>query len=307
MNTNEPYITDADKAHYRSFAMHHLPSVGREPVTEVWHYTTAQGLIAILNDGKMYSTQISCLNDSLEQRYFGDLVHAGVKKLITTNNEQAVGILLQAADNLLSNRDFAALGHFVICFSEVEDDLGQWRGYGGGQCGYAIGFDYLKLFSALPSIRADALLAPMNYDLARQTFVVDDLLRNAQLFFTAGLSGRDVQRWANEFLAAFSGEMDIFACITKHPAFAAEKERRIITRLNNGETNLLEFRQKQTLLARHLPIDLRVSAGLLPITRICVGPGPAQRVSQVSVGDLLIKAGYSDIPVTLSTVPFRIP
>jgi hypothetical protein len=307
MNTNEPYITDADKAQYRSFALHHLPSIGRNPVSEIWHYTTAHGLIAILTSGSMYSTQISCLNDSLEQRYFGDLVHAGVKKLIATNNDQSVGVLLQTADTILSNRDFAALGHFVTCFSEIEDDLGQWRGYGGGQCGYAIGFDYSKLCSALPGVRTDALLAPMNYDPGRQTFVVDDLLKNAQLFFTAGLPGRDVQRWANEFLEAFSTEMDIFACMTKHPAFAAENERRIITRLSQNETNRLEFRQKQTLLARHLPIDLRGSDGLLPITRICVGPGPAQRVSQVSVGDLLIKAGYSNIQVTLSSVPFRIP
>jgi hypothetical protein len=307
MNTDEPYITDADKAQYRSFAMHHLPSLGRAPVNEVWHYTTAQGLISILTDGKLYSTQISCLNDSLEQKYFGDLVHAGVKKLIISNSDSSVNVLLQAADGVLSSRDFSALGHFVTCFSEVEDDLGQWRGYGGGQCGYAISFDYSRLITALLVARPDSLMAPMNYDLARQHFVVDDLLKNAQTFFAAGLSGRDAQRWANEFLAAFSDEMDIFACVTKHPAFEAERERRIITRLGQGETNRLEFRQKQTLLARHLPIDLRGGDGLLPITRICVGPGPAQRVSQVSVGDLLIKTGYSNIPVTLSSVPFRIP
>ena len=189
----------------------------------------------------------------------------------------SISILLQNADAALSSRDFAAFGHFVICFSEVEDDLGQWRGYGGGQCGYAIGFDYSKLYSALPNIRADALLTPMNYDPVRQTFIVDDLLKNAEKFFMAGLSGKDAQRWASEFLEAFSLELDIFACITKHPAFAAEHERRIILRLNPNETNRLEFRQKQTLLARHLPIDLRGSDGLLPITRICVGPGPAQR------------------------------
>ena len=40
-----------------------------------------------------------------------------------------------------TSRDFAGEGHFVTCFSEVEDDLSQWRGYGGGECGYALGFD----------------------------------------------------------------------------------------------------------------------------------------------------------------------
>jgi len=309
MNANESYITDADKARFRDFALHHLPSIGRAPVNEIWHYTTAQGLIAILTGGKVYSTQISCLNDSLEQRYFGDLIHAGVKRLIASNQDSSVSILLQVADAALSSRDFAALGHFVICFSEVEDDLGQWRGYGsGGQCGYAIGFDYSKLYAELPNTRPDTLLTPMNYDPVRQSFIVDDLLKNALNYFLAGLPGKDAQRWASEFLEAFSMELDIFACITKHPAFAAEHERRIIARLKPNETTHLEFSQKQTLLARHLPIDLRGKDGLLPITRICVGPGPAQRVSQVSVGDLLIKAGYpSEVPVRLSAVPFRVP
>jgi hypothetical protein len=243
----------------------------------------------------------------LEQRYFGDLVHASVRKLIALNKDPDLAVLLQTADVALSYRDFSSAWHFVTCFSDIEDDLGQWRGYGGGQCGYAIGFDPERLLKALNQNRPGSLFLPMNYDLARQQFLVDDVLRNAQIYFASGVSKHpDLQRWAAEFLAAFSWEMDIFACMTKHPSFASETERRILTAFAVGETGQLEFRQKQTLLARHLPLDLR-NDGRLPITRICIGPGPAQRVSQVSVGDLLIKTGYVGIPVTLSSVPFRIP
>src|SRR5437660_12575265 len=57
-----------------------------------------------------------------------------------------------------------------------------------------------------------------------------------------------VQRWAREFVTLFATELDIFACVIKHPKFSIEAERRITTLLRAGEHGLLEFRQKRTLL-----------------------------------------------------------
>jgi hypothetical protein len=303
-----PYITEADKLEYQKFVKHHIPGFARPSSKEIWHYTNADSLIAILSTGKIFSTQVSCLNDSLEQRYFGDLVHAGVRTLIASNQNPVLQVMLRAADLALSVRDFSSAWHFVACFSEVEDDLGQWRGYGGGQCGYAIGFDFDALVKTVELRRPGSLVLPMCYDTAKHQFLVDDVLKNAETYFLAGAQKfKDTERWANEFLAAFSWELDIYACMIKHPKFASENERRIVTGFRVGEAPLLEFRQKRTLLARHLPIDLRSETNLLPITRVYVGPGPAQRVSQVSVGDLLIKCGYKGIPVNISSVPYRVP
>ena len=176
--------------------------------------------------------------------------------------------------------------------------------------GYAIGFDFDALLKAVELRRHGSLVLPMCYDTARHKFLVDDVLRNAELYFLAGATKfSDIERWANEFLAAFSWELDIYACMIKHPKFHRESERRIVTGFREDDISKLEFRQKQTLLARHLPIDLTLATGLLPITRVYVGPGSAtaQRVSQVSVGDLLIKCGYRGILVEKSSVPYRIP
>jgi hypothetical protein len=71
----------------------------------------------------------------------------------------------------------------------------------------------------------------------------------------------------------------------------------------------LEFRQKRTLLARHLPLDLTFPVDgkrRLPITRIYVGPGPVQQVSKISVGDLLAKNGYEGIVIEKSSCPYRL-
>jgi Protein of unknown function (DUF2971) len=241
------------------------------------------------------------------------LVHASLKTLRASNANLTLGVLLRVADDALATQDVAPVGNFVACFSEVGDDLGQWRGYGGGQCGYALGFRVDGVLEAL-KVRPSAFFLPTHYEDARHQFLVADVVRTAQHYFLQGvqrgLPDIDIERWAREFIIAFAMELGLFASIIKHPKFSSEKERRIVTLLQEGEHTQLEFRQKRTLLARHLPIDLTVDVGTakrLPLTRVYIGPGPTQRVSQVSVGDLLLKYGYQGIPVELSRVPYRVP
>jgi hypothetical protein len=308
---NTGYVRDEDKEEYRNFCLHHARSFGRTLPAELWHYTDANGLLGILQTGRIWSTQITCLNDSLEQRYFGDLVHAIVKARRAQNTDPVLDPLFRVADDALANRDFAPSGQFVACLSEVEDDLGQWRGYGGGECGYAIGFRSHGLLDAAQS-RPGSLLVPMNYQDDRHNFIVNDVTRMGEIYFRQGLSRGlpDAERWAREFVAAFDYELSFIACVVKHPKFSGEIERRIVTLLQPGEHMALHFRQKRTLLARHLPLDLTSTVDgkrLLPLSRIYVGPGPAQNVSRISVGDLLIQAGYGDVPVDISTVPYRLP
>ena len=45
----------------------------RLPAT-VWHYTTGQGLLAILEDKSLWATQIACLNDTSEYGYGSDIL-----------------------------------------------------------------------------------------------------------------------------------------------------------------------------------------------------------------------------------------
>jgi hypothetical protein len=303
-------ITDADVQEYYRFCLHHAQHLGRVLPDELWHYTDANGLIGILQSGKIWTTQVTCLNDTLEQRYFGDLVHAAVKQRRTVNTDPAIEPLFRVADNLLSERDFTAMGQFVACFSEAKDDLGQWRGYGGGECGFAIGFSSQGIMRA-NSRRVNTLLMPMIYADSIHSFVVADVIRMSETYYRQGLSRGDHDLWAREFVIAFSDALSITAANVKHPKFSGEAERRIVTLLQPDEHQQLEFRQKRTLLARHLPIDITSEGSdakrLLPITRIVVGPGPAQKVTKVSVGDLLLKFRYQKIEVELSNIPYRLP
>ena len=139
------YVKPEDLEEYRRFCIHHARHFGRPLPEEIWHYTDANGLIGILQSGKIWTTQVTCLNDTLEQRYFGDLVHAAIKDRRKQNTDSVIEPLFRVADEALEARDFTATGQFVACFSEAEDDLGQWRGYGGGECGYAGVFELQRV------------------------------------------------------------------------------------------------------------------------------------------------------------------
>ena len=150
----------------------------------------------------------------------------------------------------------------------------------------------------------------MNYTDSIHSFVVAHVIRMAEIYYRQGLTRGDPDLWAREFVLALADALSITAANVKHPQLTGEAERRIVTLLQPGEHQQLEFRQKRTLLARHLPIDLstgEAAARRLPIARIYVGPGPAQKVSKISVGDLLLKYGYQSIAVEISSVPYRMP
>ena len=309
MSSSLPYVKREDFEEYRRFCINHVRSFGRPLPEEIWHYTDAGGLIGILQSGKIWTTQVTCVNDTLEQRSFGALVHEAVKKRRKQNTDPVLEPLLRVADEVLGAPDFTAVDQFVACFSEAEDDLGQWRGYGGGECGYAIGFRAQAVLDIV-SARPPSLLLPMCYTDSIHSFVVADVIRMAETYFRQGLSRGDPSAWAAEFVVAFANELAFIAAAVKHPKFSGEIERRIATLLQKGQHSELIFRRKRTLLARHLPFDLSADAdGIrrLPITRVYVGPGPSQKVSKISVGELLLQQGYPAIQVELSKVPYRVP
>ena len=58
------------------------------------------------------------------------------------------------------------------------------------------------------------MFLPMQYAASSHKAVVDDVLRMGQIYFRDGIVKRnvtDIERWASEFLIAFTWQLDIFA------------------------------------------------------------------------------------------------
>ncbi len=199
---------------------------------------------------------------------------------------------------------------FVACLSEVRDDLSQWRAYGRGEGGYAIGFSSpLLILSGAPS---QSFLAPINYDAAAHIALAKRITSATVQFFQEGLKAdreRTPSTWVNEFLAAWRDCVVYLAPVLKDPAFQAEHEWRVVHRLRAADVKNLKFRQKQTMMSRHLPLKFAPPDGsdFLPILQVMVGPCRHGQVSRVSVGDLLSAHGYQvgSQTVVNSVVPYQ--
>ena len=92
-------------------------------------------------------------------------------------------------------------------------------------------------------------------------------------------------------------------------AFRGENEYRIVHELQVHEMGQLRFRQKQTLMSRHLPLifpppTYAAQSQLLPTMEVMVGPSRHKEISRVSVETFLRQKGYL-VPVTVSTIPFQ--
>jgi len=135
----------------------------------LYHYTTALGLLGMLEKGRLWATNARFMNDPTEGRYAQGLVREVLKEEAATYEQSIAKIsegqnwferLLQKFSyrgpeikswiaNTLQVLDRRNV--FVCCFCPDGDLLSQWRGYGATGAGYAVGFETVKLKSVRQS------------------------------------------------------------------------------------------------------------------------------------------------------------
>src|SRR5262245_42749408 len=116
------YLTDSDLRAFFDISRAAVQRILRPVPAEIFHYTTAEGLIGIFDSGQIRATHAACLNDSTE------LVHAICeyqRRLRThtamTSNE-TLQLLHRMIDNTLSVPDVENASVSVACFSSDGDD-----------------------------------------------------------------------------------------------------------------------------------------------------------------------------------------
>ena len=170
----------------------------------LWHYTNGNALIDIIRDGKLFSTQVSRVNDTTECAYSINMLREAFKKARHKNAScKDVIFLLDYIDSNIS-ADTTTSEWFITCFSEKCDDLSQWRAYGNGENGYSIGFCGPKI--APIALGEDSLLVPVNYCQKTHTMICDAVAQATIQFFLTGWyarqrSGVDIEEWATSFLS----------------------------------------------------------------------------------------------------------
>ena len=136
-----------------------------DPPPTLHHYTTGQGLLGMLQAGRLWATNAHFMNDPKEITYAADIVQRAVReaadrhkaavdaldpgwmdKLITFGRDRAwkAPKIEQWSSDAIRTFDEQG-GAYIACFCREPDLLSQWRGYGAVGGGYAVGFNSADL------------------------------------------------------------------------------------------------------------------------------------------------------------------
>ncbi len=106
-----------------------------------YHYTTAEGIIGILDEKNIWATDANYLNDYAEIRrgifYAWEWFKQNLSEIKNIMGDKYINTLVAN----LEHEPWKQSGQrmYICSFSTERDSLSQWRGY-GGKMGYSIGF-----------------------------------------------------------------------------------------------------------------------------------------------------------------------
>lgn len=268
----------------------------------LFHYTSARGLLGIIETGVLRASNFSYLNDASEFRYGESLVHDLLASKLVGAASPPVRALIEATEKELG-RLASILELYLICFCAAPDLLSQWRGYGSATGRFCIGFDTENLSAAYLKYSLDRVI----YDRLHQEEIAGRVIDHA----TEAVTRADAL--GNKSLGAplIRGILELLTerlvrtlCFFKHPGFAEEKEWRAVHQLQ--EISNIRFDAAGGVIKPY--VELIVGSGeppRLPISEVIVGASTFGAQSRKSVEMLLRRYGYDRVELKESAVPFR--
>ena len=156
---------------------------------KLWHYTSGSSLVDIINSGEFWTTHLSCLNDGQEFIYafkiMREVLNLKSKEGYTPNVRKFHDFLASHFEKTPST--YSDL--YVASLSEKDNDLSQWRAYGGnrGENGYCIGFDTAFLKTGPIHNMVNPFMGKVSYDENRHRQICRRMLDAVFKFFRFGV------------------------------------------------------------------------------------------------------------------------
>ncbi|WP_217358686.1 DUF2971 domain-containing protein [Ruegeria arenilitoris] len=218
----------------------------------------------------------------------------------------------------------ARIGHLVACFSTSRDSLEQWRGY-GGSAGVCLAVNGLTGHSEISTkvsheatksntpvfVAPDQVPLEVQYRWRRKATILLSVIGRFERQYELDRSAMP-ERWPHDhdeqYVEYLYDTLMHYILILKNDAFEKENEARIvlpysaIKKFRSG----LQFRPSNLGLIPYVCTgDHLGNTGQMPIKEVIVGPSAHKDLIAESITTFLEHMGYRDVPVSLSTVPFR--
>lgn len=249
------------------------------------HYTDFNGLMGILETGRLWATHGKTLNDSSEHRYGQETLETHLRGKLPLEAQPFVGPQLNAPRR-----------NFVSCFCESSQVLSMWRAYAAFGGGYCLEFDSHGLVGCKFPPYDHGMRFKMTYG-NEMPQPLRDVLDAPCEFAGRG----QIEALASGALLA------IFTLKFKHPAFAEERERRIV--ISDLDTSRLRFRAGHANIKPYIELCPLMPDGSnrLPLRRVVYGPTLCDDAVLVeTIRMMLQQYGYANVAVESCGIPYRL-
>lgn len=230
----------------------------RELPSKLFHYTTVEGFIGIITSRSLWASDMLSLNDASEASYpfriITEALEAGRPGVPQEHRRRF--------ETQLTEYLFRMCTPFVACFCEDGDLLSQWKGYGNGGEGFALGVSPSWLLSLDSSI--GFRLQRVIYDVDQQVGLVRMLLDHVSSLLARRSFSDQEQREVWQQAAASLGP---WVVMFKDPVFREEREWRLVKVMPIPRP--CSFRRSGRRIVPYVEIPVRDCKA---ITRVVRGP-----------------------------------
>ena len=115
-----------------------------QPPEVLFHYTSADSFLKILQSKSIWMTHILHMNDAVEFAHGLDFFKEGLDLLIAKKVDPT---LVNSLKNILEREKQPSVAPYIFCMTANKDQLSQWRAYGDNGLGVSIGFKCSELLS----------------------------------------------------------------------------------------------------------------------------------------------------------------
>jgi len=267
------------------------------PPDHLFHYTTMEGMEAILSSRRIWASDIHRMNDASELLHALEIIRERLifahDRCLDSMTERILQTLIYSVDDLSSTP------LYISCFSTEGDLLNQWRTYCPQEGGVALGFDPESLTAT--DDPAAFQLSQCIYDQTHQRELTDQVLES---FLKASSASPNVTE--AEKIVAFRSLTLRFSPLLKHSTFEDEREWRITSPYPMPEGSGFGTHGPSISPIRHYEYQLTKSDAIPQLDWLIVGPSANQAANRGKVEFLLTELGFDPL-VTESEVPLRWP
>ena len=315
---------------------HTLPEYSKKSCEDaLFHYTTASGLLGILNKKEIWSTAFYCVNDESElstakdvlTKYFRSKTYELIQNAdprvdVFSNSGVDIRHYADEFENRIISYALHSLNVYITCFcksSNREDFLhgllSQWRGY-GLDGGYAVQFSRSKLLDQVKQFpEAEEFYDFNDVYYSTENPLKEEVIKHADDFVNAYLNFLDNLQNSDSNIDPISGpivkllggpleKLLDFRIYTKSGHFSEEKECRMsnIQHLDKGAGLPVDYFNRGGSIVPYIKTPQKFKL-LDCIDWIIVGPSPRISDRFNSVNQMVRKKGLK-IKVRPSGIPF---